>query len=182
MRKAVVAAAAVAAILLSTSCLFIEDVVQPAEVEAGEKFEVALQLRTGLQRTSAEALAEFAGVVAVSLPEGAEAVKAEYEGGAKGKLKRVKDAGVTYLPDRPGYTWFYWVTPERYEPLEASGKDFTVKITLRAPDTQGDYELAYAAGAVCTDGREINYATVIWANPSQGEAEEPMLERGITVK
>jgi hypothetical protein len=182
MLKTITRAGVLATLLCTVSCLKIVDVVQPVEVEAGGKFEVALQLRTGLQSTSAEVVAKFAGVVAVSLPEGAEAVKASYEGGAKGKLKRVKNAGGTYLPDRPGYTWSYWVTPESYEPLGVTGKDFTVKLTLRAPDTPGDYELAYAAGAAHDDGREINYAAVIWANSLQGEAEEPMLERGITVK
>ncbi|MGD8718412.1 MAG: hypothetical protein PVH29_06265 [Candidatus Zixiibacteriota bacterium] len=182
MPRTVARAAVLAALLCTTSCLNIVDVVQPAEVEAGEKFEVALQLRTGRQSTSAEVVARFAGVVAVSLPEGAAVVKAGYEGGAKGKFKHVKDAGATYLPDRPGYTWSYWITVDSYEPLQVTGKDYAVKLTLRAPDTPGDYELAYAAGAAHADGREINYAAVIWASPLKGETEQPMLERGITVK
>lgn len=170
------AAVAVFAAIISTSCLNIIDVVQPAEVKAGKKFEVVLELRSETLIND-EDDSTYVGLLAVSLPEGAEVLKASYEGGAKGKLKRVKAAGPPDLRERPGYTWVYWATPGGYEAAAFGAKDYTVKLKIRAPDTPGNYRLAYAAGAAKGEGPDINLADVVW-----GGVQDIVLERAITVK
>jgi hypothetical protein len=181
MRRAAVRAAVGAALWCAASCLNIKDVVQPAEVEAGKKFEVAVELRSyaGLQDVKT---LTFAGVVAVSIPGGAEVIEAKYEGEVKGRLAERAAVGAGDLPERPGYKWVYFVTPKTYNPVEYVGKDYTAKLTMRAPDTAGDYVLGYAAGAVTAEGSNVNYDSVYWGTPWHGENREPVLERGITVK
>ena len=181
MRRAVVTFATVAVTFLSTSCLNIKDVVQPAEVEAGEKFEVAVELRSYAGLKDVEGLT-FAGVVAVSIPDGAEVLKATYEGAAKGRLDERAAVGPGDLRERPGYFWVYFVTRETYDPIEYVGKDYVVTLIMRAPPAPGDYRLGYAAGAVSAEGSDIDYACVYWGTAWQAEGKEPVLERGIKVK
>lgn len=181
MRRAAVRVVAGAALCCAASCLNIKDVVQPAEVEAGEKFEAAVELRSYAGLKDVEGLT-FAGVVAVSIPDGAEVLKATYEGAAKGRLDERAAVGPGDLPERPGYYWIYFVTPETYDPIEYVGKDYVVKLTMRAPPAPGDYRLGYAAGAVSAEGPDIDYAYAYWGTAWKGEGQEPVLERGITVK
>ncbi len=181
MRRATVRAVAGAALLCAASCLNIKDIVQPGEVETGEKFEVAVELRSYAGLQNVERLT-FAGVLAVSIPGGAEVLKAKYEGAAKGRLKRSGAVGPGDLPERPGYAWVYFVTPETYDPIEYVGKDYVVTLTMRAPPTPGDYRVGYAAGAVTAIGPDINYADVYWGTAWKAEGREPVLERGMTVK
>jgi hypothetical protein len=181
MPQAVVTVATIAVTFLSASCLNIKDVVQPAEVEAGEKFEVSVELRSYAGLKDVKGLA-FAGVAAVSIPEGAEVLKATYEGAAKGRLDERAAVGPDDLPERPGYSWVYLVTPEMYDPIEYAGKDYVVTLVMRAPPAPGDYRLGYAAGAVWAESSDIDYAHAYWGNPWMGEGREPVLERGITVK
>lgn len=181
MRRAAARVAAGVALWCAASCLNIEDVVQPAEVEAGKKFEVEVGLRSFAGLQDVEKL-NFAGVVAVSIPGGAEVIEAKYEGAAKGRLDEHASVGAGDLPERSGYKWVYFVTPKTYDPVEYVGKDYVVTLTLRAPDAPGDYDLCYAAGAVTAEGPNVNYDTVYWGMPWQGEGREPMLELGITVK
>ncbi|MEE8641089.1 MAG: hypothetical protein V3T41_11840, partial [bacterium] len=131
MARFVVTFSTVAVTFLSASCLNIKDVVQPAEVEAGEKFEVAVELRSYAGLKDVEGLT-FAGVVAVSIPDGAEVLKATYEGAAKGRLEERAAIGPGDLPERPGYFWVYFVTPETYDPMEYVGKDYVVTLVMRA--------------------------------------------------
>jgi len=180
MRRAAVRVAAGAALWCAASCLNIRDVVQPAEVQAGGKFEVEVELRA---RDGARDEGQtFAGVLAVSIPAGAEVLKAKYEGAAKGRLERSEAAGPGDLPERPGYAWVFFVTPETYNPIEYAGKDYVVTLTMRAPATPGYYRFGYAAGAVTAEGPEVNYAYVHWGTAWGAEGREPMLERGMTVK
>ncbi len=181
MSRAVFAVATTAVTFLSASCLNIKDVVQPVEVKEGEKFEVAVELRSYAGLKDVEGLT-FAGVVAVSIPEGAEVLKATFEGEAKGRLDERGAVGPGDLPERPGYSWVYLVTPETYDPIEYAGMDYVVKLVMRAPPAPGDYRLGYAAGAVSAEGSDIDYAHVYWGNPWMCEGREPVLERGITVK
>jgi hypothetical protein len=161
--------------------LNIKDVVQPGEVKTGEKFEVAVELRSYAGLQDVERFS-FAGVVAVSIPDGAEVLKATYEGGAKGRLGERAAVGPGDLPERPGYSWVYLVTAETYNPIEYVGKDYVVTITMRAPPARGDYRVGYAAGAVAAEGPHINYASVYWGTAWEGEGQGPVLERGMTVK
>jgi hypothetical protein len=181
MRGAMVRVAAGAALWCAASCLNIKDVVQPADVEAGKKFEVAVEVRAhGGSRKSEGAV--YAGVLAVSIPDGAEVLKASFEGAAKGRLERVAAVPAGGLPERPGYTWVYWITPDAYDGAEYVAKDYKAKLTVRAPDAAGDYVLGYAAGVVTPVGPEGNYDCIYWGKPWQGDGREPALERGITVK
>lgn len=150
-------------------------------MEAGEKFEVSVELRSYAGLKDVEGLT-FAGVVAVSIPEGADVLKATFEGAAKGRLDERAAVGPGDLPERPGYSWVYFVTPETYDPIEYAGKDYVVTLVVRAPPVPGDYRLGYAAGAVSAEGSNINYADAYWGNPWMAEGQEPVLERGITVK
>lgn len=159
----------------------IKDVGQPAEVEAGEKFEVAVELRSYAGLKDVEGLT-FAGVVAVSVPDGAEVLKATYGGAAKGRLDERAAIGPGDLPERPGYSWVYFVTPETYDPIEYVGRDYVVTLVMRAPAAPGDYRLGYAAGAASEEGSNIDYAYVYWGTPWAGEGQEPVMERGITVR
>ena len=181
MRRAAARVAAGAALWCAASCLNIKDVVQPAEVEAGKKFEVAVELRSyaGLQDVKTLTLA---GVLAVSIPEGSEVLGAKYDGAAKGRLDERAAVGAGDLPERLGYKWVYFVTPKTYDPVEYVGKDYVVTLTLRAPDAPGDYGLGCAAGAVAAEGSDVNFGSVYWGKPWHGEGREPVLERGIKVK
>jgi hypothetical protein len=181
MLKAAARTAVLAALLCTASCLKIVDVVQPAEVEAGKKFEAALRLRAEGDLSEREGW-KYGGVVAVSVPEGMEVTKAEFEGAAKGKLKESEALGPDYLPDRAGCSWVYWVTPKRYDAAEYIRKDFEVKLTLRAPDKAADYRLAYAAGAVTNEGSDENDDYVYWGSPRTGPDDDRILERWITIK
>jgi len=181
MRRAAVRVVAGTALWCAASCLNIKDVVQPGEVETGEKFEVAVELRSYAGLQDVERLT-FAGVVAVSIPDGAEVLKAAYEGAAKGRLDETAAVRPGDLPERPGYSWVYFVTPETYDPIEYVGKDYVVTLTMRAPPTPGDYRVGYAAGAVTAEGSNINYDSVYWGTAWEGEGQGPVLERGMTVK
>jgi len=181
MRRTASLVVTAAALLCAASCLDIKDVVQPAEVEAGEKFEAAIELRCSGQVEGVEGLS-YAGVVAVSIPAGAEVLKGTYEGAAKGKLERREAVGTGDLPERPGYVWVYFVTAKTYQPAECAGNDYVVKLTVRAPEAPGGYGLGYATGAVTAAGSDINYDCVYWGKAWEAEGQDPIVERGITVK
>lgn len=181
MRRALARVVAGAALLCAASCLNIKDVVQPGEVEAGKKFEVAVEVRAHGVSDESNAVT-YAGVLAVSIPVGAEVIKASYDGAANGRLDMYVTLVPNDLPGRPGYGWVFFVTPKTYDPREYGGKDYVVTLTVRATDTPGDYRLGYAAGVVSPVGPEMDYGSVYWGMPWQGEGQEPVLERGITVK
>ena len=180
MRRALVRVAAGVTLCCAVSCLNIKDVVQPAEVKAGKKFEVAVEVRA--DDGSQVDWQTCAGVLAVSLPEGAEAHKASYGGAAKGRLEKSAVVGPGDLPERPGYVWVFFVTPKTYDPKEYGGKDYVATLILRAPDTPGYYRFGYTAGAVPAVGPDINYADVFWGIAREAEGRKQMLERGITVR
>ena len=181
MRRVMARVAAGAALWCAASCLNIKDVVQPAEVEAGKKFEIAVEVRAHGDSGESEG-ATYAGVLAVSIPDGAEVLKASFEGAAKGRLERVAAVPPGDLPGREGYTWVYWITPDTYDGAEYVAKDCKAKLTVRAPKTAGDYVFGYAAGVVTPVGPEGDYDCIYWGTPWHGEGREPVLERGITVK
>ena len=180
MRRAAVRAAVGAALWCAVSCLNIKDVVQPAEVDAGEKFEVAVGLCA--EDGSRVDMQTCAGVLAVSIPDGAEVLKAAYEGAAKGRLDETAAVRPGDLPERPGYSWVYFVTPKTYDPREYGGKDYVVTLTARAPDAPGYYLFGYAAGTVPAIDSYIDYDSVYWGTAWKGEGQGPVLERGMTVK
>ena len=179
MRRAAVRVVAGAALWCAASCLNIKDVVQPGEVETGEKFEVEVLLNsfTGDAETAEHC---FAGVVAVSIPNGAEVLKATYEGAAKGRCDKYTALVPNDLPERPGYCWVFLVTAETYLAKEYGGKAYVATLTMRAPQTPGEYRLAYASGAVDVDAADTYDRGVYWESvPGDRRAD---LERGMTVK
>lgn len=179
MRRVMARVAAGAALWCAASCLNIKDVVQPAEVEAGKKFEVRVLLESDI---SGEGTAEssFAGVLAVSIPVGAEITKASYDGAAGGRFDKYTTLVPHDLPERPGYFWVFLVTSEAYVAEEYGGQTYTVILKIRAPQTPGEYRLAYATAVIDMEGADSIGPEVCWGSVP-GETR-PDLERVIIVK
>jgi hypothetical protein len=179
MRRAAARVAAGVALWCAASCLNITDVVQPAEVDAGKKFEVRVILDSDISDAGA-AEHSFAGVLAVSIPVGAEIIKASYDGAADGRFDKYTTLAPNDLPERPGYFWVFLVTSEKYIAEEYGGKTYTAILKIRAPQTPGEYRLAYAAATIDMEGADTRDRGVCWGSvPGNGR---PDLERGITVK
>jgi hypothetical protein len=176
MRRSAVGVVAGAALWCGASCLNIEDIVQPAEVEIGKKFEVRVLLDSNVIDAAA-AGHSFAGVLAVSLPVGAEITKASYGGAARGRFDEFTTLAPDDLPERPGYYWVFLVTSETYVANEYAHQEYTAALTIRAPQTPGEYRLAYAAGVIDTEGADTRDRGVWWGSvPDETRSD---LERGI---
>jgi hypothetical protein len=168
-----------AALWCGASCLNIEDVVQPAEVEAAKAFEVRVILDS---KMSVGGFTErsLAGVLAVSLPAGAEIIKASYDGAARGRFDELTTFAPHDLPERAGYYWVFLVTPETYDAQEYVGQRYTAVLKIRAPRKPGEYRLAYAAAVTDAEGGDACDRRVFWGSVP-GETR-PDLERGISAK
>lgn len=164
--------AAVAATILSASCLRVVDVVQPLEVSAVSTFEAAVRVRAD---TPDRAPAPVFGVLAISLPEGAVVKEGNFRGAAKGKLRRLEEVEAAPPDERPGYGWTYFRTRDEYEPSALARGVLEVKLKIKADAEPGDYRFAYAAAAVpAARGGEPDLSRLEWPDAT--------LARWITVK
>lgn len=177
MRWLVMSLPAAALLLIATSCLSIVDVVQPLEVRAGSEFEVALVVRADAD-SSGQAKGPAFGILAVSLPEGAGAKKANFDGAAKGKLRRLSDVDAGPLGQRAGYKWSFFGTRKPYEMSAFVARTFDVKLKVKAPKAPGDYRLAFAAGVAPAAAGDPDLARLEW----EGQGAETVVTRWVTVK
>lgn len=164
-------------LLIATSCLSVVDVVQPLEVRAGSEFEVALIVRADAD-SSGQAKGPAFGILAVSLPEGWEAKKANFDGAAKGKLKRLDDVDGGSLGQRAGYKWTFFRTRKSYEMSAFVAKSFDVKLKVKAAKAPGDYRLAFVAGVAPAVAGAPDLARLEW----EGQGAETVVTRWVTVK
>jgi hypothetical protein len=177
MPRLVLSLPAAAFLFTGASCLSIIDVVQPLEVRAGSEFEVALVVRADAD-SSGQAKGPAFGILAVSLPEGAGAKKANFDGAAKGKLKRLDDVDGGPLGQRVGYQWTFFRTRKSYEMSAFIAKSFDVKLKIKAPVAPGDYRLAFAAGVAPAAAGAPDVALLEW----EGQGAETVVTRWVTVK
>jgi len=177
MRRFVMSLPAAALLFTGASCLSIVDVVQPLEVRAGSEFEVALVVRADAD-SSGQAKGPAFGILAVSLPEGAGAKKANFDGAAKGKLRRLSDVDAGPLGQRAGYEWTFFTTRKPYEMSAFVARTFDVKLEVKAPKAPGDYRLAFAAGVAPAAGGAPDLARLEW----EGQGAETVVTRWGTVK
>ncbi|NIT36491.1 MAG: hypothetical protein GTN49_08315 [candidate division Zixibacteria bacterium] len=177
MRRLVMSLPAAALPFVAASCLSVIDVVQPLEVRPGSEFEVVLVVRADAD-SSGQAKGPAFGILAVSLPEGAGAKKANFDGAAKGKLKRLDDVDAGPLGHRAGYKWAFFRTRESYEMSAFVARTFDVKLKVKAPKAPGDYRLAFAAGVAPATAGAPDLARLEW----EGQGAETVVTRWVTVK
>lgn len=164
-----------AAVLISISgCLKIVDIVQPLEVRAGTKFEVAVSCKVEFDRYARENDSAY-GLLAISVPEGFDVKGGNFRGAAGGKLRRWPGLGSRLRSDRPGYEWQVFGTRDYYRERDLGGSVLEVRFKLKAGEAPGDYRLAYRAGTAP--------AGIDGPDPSRVEfASVGIEQRWITVK
>lgn len=150
-RIRVIATAALAA-AWGTSCVNVADVVCPAEVKAGAKFEVKLVGRVAAAY-GADGPEEYYGVLAVAAPPDMIIREVKYEGVSSGKLTPLGDEYVSPPGEPEVGEWRYLVTRRPLVAREWADAACEAIVKFQAGRAPGEYRLAFAAGAApATEG------------------------------
>ena len=136
------AAAVSAALVWLTPGVAITDIVQPAEVTAGDKFEVAVRAMVDADSVKT-AGGEGSVILAVAVPPGWEISGVIADAGEKTKL--VAREGLA-LPAPEGEAWRLFATPKAVKVGAYVGRALEFLLRVQTSRTPGDYYLAYAAG------------------------------------
>jgi hypothetical protein len=146
-RRITVVSAAAFAAACGVSCVNLADVVCPAEVAAGGKFEVKLVGRVAALRAS-DATAEYYGVLAIAAPADMVIREVKYEGVFSGKLAPLGDDEYVPPPGEPeAGEWRYLVTRRPFAAGEWADAPCEATVKFKAGRAAGEYRLSFAAGA-----------------------------------
>jgi len=107
---------------------------------------------------------EYYGLIGVLLPDGWMAKSASYSGYADGNMQlndRIPLALELDYPAASGYRWWGFLADKtiQIDPDDTDIK-FEVKLTLKAGDKSGEYQLKYIAGA--SEEKEIKSDSLYW--------------------
>jgi len=176
-RRRLVLSAAAWAAAWGTSCVNLADVVCPAEVEAGGKFEVKLVGRVAAGY-GGDGSQEFYGVLAIAAPPDVDIREVAYEGVTSGKLTPLDAELVPPPGELEAGEWRYLGTRRPLLAREWADAPCEAIIKFKAGRTPGEYRLAFAAGAAPAAEGGPDLGRLEWGRPDG----EPVVARWIVIK
>lgn len=139
----------------------ITDIVQPGEVAAGDKFEVAVRAMVDADSVKT-AGGEGSLILAVAVPPGWEISGVIADAGGKTKLA-AREGLALPAPAPEGEAWRLFATPKAVKVGAYVGRALEFLLRVQTSRTPGDYYLAYAAGISQGEG-------VSWGRREDGAA------------